>query len=1048
MILARHLFPAAALLCVSVVPASAEPPERPLLYPNPVHAFSGILVDGTTADLDEDGLPDFIAVRQPVSGSNVVMTLRSAGNGLFDPPVEITLPGANQLTAVRFDEDAHIDIVALAGGSVLVLRGAGDGTFLTPGTVPGLTGGTDLAVGDLNGDLRSDIAILVPGGVQPPTPDRVRYVLQQPGGSFGPLNEQALYDRGVEVAIADINQDGRPDLLIGVSGSGLRVYYGLPSGAFGSETYVAGTSGSEKIISADFNLDGRPDVVTLSTNGPSHQIATYLGTAQGTLIHMGQNRQASVNARSIAPGDFDRDGVPDVATNGPGSDLYRGFGDGSFETARNLRGDTTRGLTVTNLNGDDWQDVLTWQLNDNYMTAYMGRPDGSFGQRTLGTPPTGGVFVQDFNQDGLTDILAAGTQISVLLRSPDGGFEEPLRFPGLSSPTDAALLDSNDDGILDVVLGNFSSASVALGAGDGSFGPPMTTVGGEGHISVAPLDFNQDGRDDVALSCAASICFEEALPNGAMGPHWRYAIEGSPLYMTAADLNQDGFTDLLTTASPAGQGPRFVVVFSHGDATFETGPSQSITSQGPLASADFDEDGKIDILLTHLTSFEMYRGLGSGQFAPPISWPTVHFAFPSTLDVLTADFDLDGHQDVAFRSDVLEFYLGDGQGGFPRRQLFAAPSWGGTSPPVLAVIEANGDGAPDLVVRSSTGTADLVLSDMGPLPSHAPVADAGADRVIECQLPAGAWVPLDASASFDLDSTPGTQNAIARYEWFENFGQLSEVLLGTTPQMPVLLSLGTHFLTLRVTDWSGQTSTDEFDVTVQDTTPPALQGALDAVTLWPPNHRMVPVTANVAASDVCGPGSVMLEMVSSSEPDDLLGLEDGITIGDVQGVSPGTPDVIFALRAERSALGTGRLYTATYRAQDSHGNIASLPLLVGVPHDVAGVTEPLSLRVRGTAAGTLVEWDAVPGAQLYNVVLGDLDQLRMLPAGDPFGSTALCLASSLTGLDTTGFEIDFDPEVGRAFFVLAEYDDGRPSGHGTESAPYDRAPIAPSSACP
>ena len=117
-----------------------------------------------------------------------------------------------------------------------------------------------------------------------------------------------------------------------------------------------------------------------------------------------------------------------------------------------------------------------------------------------------------------------------------------------------------------------------------------------------------------------------------------------------------------------------------------------------------------------------------------------------------------------------------------------------------------------------------------------------------------------------------------------------------------------------------------------DVTPPSLSVTLTPDTLWPANHRLVPVTANVQVSDDTDPHpTVTLVSVTSNEPDDGLG--DGDTPNDIQDAATGTDDREFQLRAERSGKGGGRVYTVTYRATDAAGNTTTVSVQVSVPHD-------------------------------------------------------------------------------------------------------------------
>ncbi len=117
-------------------------------------------------------------------------------------------------------------------------------------------------------------------------------------------------------------------------------------------------------------------------------------------------------------------------------------------------------------------------------------------------------------------------------------------------------------------------------------------------------------------------------------------------------------------------------------------------------------------------------------------------------------------------------------------------------------------------------------------------------------------------------------------------------------------------------------------VTVSDTTPPVVTVNASPTTLWPPNHKMIPIDTSVVAIDDQDPSPVIkLVGVTVNEPDDGQG--DGNTKTDVQI----TQDGQIYLRAERSGLGNGRFYTITYQATDKSGNVGFGTVDVVVPHN-------------------------------------------------------------------------------------------------------------------
>jgi hypothetical protein len=132
------------------------------------------------------------------------------------------------------------------------------------------------------------------------------------------------------------------------------------------------------------------------------------------------------------------------------------------------------------------------------------------------------------------------------------------------------------------------------------------------------------------------------------------------------------------------------------------------------------------------------------------------------------------------------------------------------------------------------------------------------------------------------------------------------------------------------TDRVGNASA-EGSVTVRiDRTPPSISCAAKPGMLWPPSHRLAPVSVALTVGDALSGATAELVSATSSEPDDGLG--DGDSADDVQGWETGTPDVAGFLRAERSGRGPGRSYTLTYRASDLAGNVATCATTVAVPH--------------------------------------------------------------------------------------------------------------------
>jgi hypothetical protein len=131
------------------------------------------------------------------------------------------------------------------------------------------------------------------------------------------------------------------------------------------------------------------------------------------------------------------------------------------------------------------------------------------------------------------------------------------------------------------------------------------------------------------------------------------------------------------------------------------------------------------------------------------------------------------------------------------------------------------------------------------------------------------------------------------------------------------LPLGTNSLVVWVRDSAKYSTSCGTTVTVIDTIAPTISNAWTSVkSLWPPNHKMIPVTIKAKVTDNCGPAKWSIIQVESNEP--VNGLGDGNTSSDWKILGPHT----VALRAERSGNGDGRTYSITIQAKDASGNLS------------------------------------------------------------------------------------------------------------------------------
>src|SRR5262249_19740999 len=137
------------------------------------------------------------------------------------------------------------------------------------------------------------------------------------------------------VAAGDFNRDGFCDLATAVSvpNGAVSVLVGQGDGSFQTPPFYPVGGAPDTVVSADLNGDGIPHLVTGHVNG---NVSVLLGNADGTFQPHMDFDGGAVFANSVAIGDFNGDGVPDLAvatsyTNNPKVSVLLGNGDGTFQ---------------------------------------------------------------------------------------------------------------------------------------------------------------------------------------------------------------------------------------------------------------------------------------------------------------------------------------------------------------------------------------------------------------------------------------------------------------------------------------------------------------------------------------------------------------------------------------------------------------------------------------------------------------------------------------------------------------------------------------------
>src|SRR5438552_5925136 len=567
------------------------------------------------ADVNSDGKPDAVVTDNCVTSTcdaGAVGVLLGNGDGTFQAAVNYTSGGLSPSSVVVGDVNGDGKPDLLVGniymgngnysrGSVGLLLGNGDGTFLGPVSFD--SGGEyayGVAVGDINGDGKLDLFVANFCAGSTCASGGVAVFLGKGDGSFQPV---VTYGSGgldsYSVAVGDVNEDGKPDLLVAnyysadgnyYSNGTVGVLLGNGDGTFqAAVSYGSGGSGPVSLAVGDVNGDGKPDLLVANqcsnrnnSNSCTGLLTVLLGSGDGKFQAAVSYASGGASPSSIVLADINGDEKPDVLISNQCARLdgdcagnisvLLGKGDGSFPAAINYGsgGQTPYSVAVADVNGDGKPDVVvanqcaSSDCTNGTVGVLFGQGNSTFGR--VVSYESGGyqaswVAVADVSGDGRPDLLVAnqcassnncanGT-IGVLLQNADGSFQTAVSYPsGGYYAYSLGVSDVNGDGRPDLLLANQcaiggctgGTLGVLLGNGDGTFQPAVISSipQASGGQQLAIADFDGNGTLDVASGAGNFLLLGNG--DGTFQPALILGADGAG--MAVGDFNLDGKPDL------------------------------------------------------------------------------------------------------------------------------------------------------------------------------------------------------------------------------------------------------------------------------------------------------------------------------------------------------------------------------------------------------------------------------------------------------------------------------------------------------------------------
>ena len=417
----------------------------------------------------------------------------------------------------------------------------------------------NVALGDFDGDGKPDLVVANSGS------DNVSVMENASSTSTIALTNIFDIETGagpVGVVVADLDGDGNQDIATANSASNnisvIRNASVGESTSFQFKVDYATATNPQSIVLADLDMDGRPDLVTANfTNSGSVSILRNTSTS---VISFAAKQDISTGSfpASVATGDFNNDGKPDLAvanSNSNSVSILLNNSSGSIAFLPKIDISVTASpfsLAVVDYDRDGDLDIMTGLSGSSATTILRNNGEGLFGTTSGPAAPTNPnwMTIADMNGDTHPDIVqTAGASTMAVIRNNSGVFT-PISFTTEQDPSGIAVADINMDGLPDIINASRGAGKIsvwkAVPASIISFSPTSAAKG----TTVTITGIDMFGVTGVSFGGTPAISFSQVSPTTVTAVVNSGTSGAVTVTMSSRTISLEGFTYIPPVTAP------------------------------------------------------------------------------------------------------------------------------------------------------------------------------------------------------------------------------------------------------------------------------------------------------------------------------------------------------------------------------------------------------------------------------------------------------------------------------------------------------------------